>query len=89
MDGIAVVALVLLASVAFGLWRKATEGRVRAVSAKSTETSPFASFGTTGERATIVQFSAAVCAPCRAAKTIAAEVVRTVPGVTQIGRAHV
>ena len=54
------------------------------VAAEQAPASPFADFGELGERATIVQFSARVCAPCRAAKVIASDIVATVPGVTHI-----
>lgn len=78
----AVFIVILLAS-AFGLWRRRTDGRVRSVT-DGEDASPFAAFGTLGSRATIVQFSSAVCAPCRATKAIARDVAATVPGVTHI-----
>jgi thiol-disulfide isomerase/thioredoxin len=34
-----------------------------------------------GERATLVQFSSAFCAPCRATRSLLADVAETVPGV--------
>lgn len=37
-----------------------------------------------GERATLLQFSSAFCAPCRATKRILAEVAEIVPGVVHI-----
>jgi thiol-disulfide isomerase/thioredoxin len=37
-----------------------------------------------GERATLVQFSSAFCAPCRATRRILAEVADVVPGVTHV-----
>lgn len=37
-----------------------------------------------GERATLVQFSSAFCAPCRATRRVLAEVAGMVPGVTHI-----
>lgn len=77
------VLLVLAIASAFGLWRKRADGRVRAVISDA-DTSPFSAFGALGSRATIVQFSSSVCAPCRAAKAVAREVVTTVPGVTHI-----
>ncbi|MEV0184856.1 thioredoxin family protein [Streptomyces sp. NPDC050625] len=40
--------------------------------------------GELGERATLVQFSSAFCAPCRATRRILADVARMVPGVTHI-----
>ncbi|MDQ1305496.1 MAG: hypothetical protein QG671_1327, partial [Actinomycetota bacterium] len=35
-----------------------------------------------GDRATLVQFSSAFCAPCRATRVLLADVADTVPGVT-------
>lgn len=37
-----------------------------------------------GERATLVQFSSAFCAPCRATRRILADVAAAVPGVTHV-----
>ena len=37
-----------------------------------------------GERATLLQFSSAFCAPCRATRRILADVASTVPGVTHV-----
>jgi thiol-disulfide isomerase/thioredoxin len=39
---------------------------------------------TAGERATLLQFSTAFCAPCRATRTVLADVARTVAGVNHI-----
>ncbi|MEW2511972.1 thioredoxin family protein [Streptomyces sp. NPDC046870] len=40
--------------------------------------------GELGERATLVQFSSAFCAPCRATRRVLAEVAGMVPGVTHV-----
>ncbi|KAB1145210.1 thioredoxin family protein [Streptomyces luteolifulvus] len=40
--------------------------------------------GELGERATLVQFSSAFCAPCRATRRILGEVAGIVPGVTHV-----
>jgi thiol-disulfide isomerase/thioredoxin len=37
-----------------------------------------------GERATLLQFSSAFCAPCRATRTMLGGVARTVPGVRHV-----
>jgi thiol-disulfide isomerase/thioredoxin len=39
---------------------------------------------TLGERATLVQFSSAFCAPCRATRRILTEVAAMVPGVSHV-----
>lgn len=44
---------------------------------------PLAGFAR-GERATLVQFSSAFCAPCRATRRTLAEVSEAVPGVTHV-----
>ncbi len=87
---LAVLAVLVLAS-AFGIYRQRTDGRVRVLSPDDQPSiptpptaSPFTAFGEMGEHATIVQFSATVCAPCRAAHVIAAEVAAQVPGVTHL-----
>jgi thiol-disulfide isomerase/thioredoxin len=40
--------------------------------------------GRLGERATLVQFSSAFCAPCRATRRVLGEVAAMVPGVTHV-----
>ncbi len=90
MTGTVVVLAVLGLGGAFGVWRKRTDGRVRLVApsadsaASDVSESPFARHGAMGERATIVQFSSTVCAPCRAAKAIASDVAASVPGVRHL-----
>jgi thiol-disulfide isomerase/thioredoxin len=37
-----------------------------------------------GERATLLQFSSAFCAPCRATRRVLADVAEAVPGVTHV-----
>ncbi len=39
---------------------------------------------TLGERATLLQFSSAFCAPCRAARRVLSEVAEIVPGVVHV-----
>jgi thiol-disulfide isomerase/thioredoxin len=40
--------------------------------------------GELGERATLLQFSSAFCAPCRATRRVLGEVAGMVPGVTHV-----
>lgn len=40
--------------------------------------------GVSGERATLLQFSSAFCAPCRATRRILADVAAAVPGVAHV-----
>ncbi len=87
------VALVLAST--FGLVRAARDGRFRgthAVRAAETTTSepsadsgPMAGLGEDpGERATLLQFSSAFCAPCRATRRVLGEVADLVPGVRHV-----
>jgi thiol-disulfide isomerase/thioredoxin len=76
--------LVTLAlSAAFGLLWRRRDGRVRAGHDRLT-TDDLAALGLErpGERATLVQFSSAFCAPCRATRRILGEVAGMVDGVT-------
>jgi thiol-disulfide isomerase/thioredoxin len=79
------LAATLLASAAFGLaWRR-RDGRTRAVDgAERLSPDDLAALGVTdlGARATLVQFSSAFCAPCRATRRILGEVAGMVDGVT-------
>jgi thiol-disulfide isomerase/thioredoxin len=87
--GLLTALLVLLAASGFGLWRKRTDGRMRprnprpgaeAASAGAPLTEP-AIGGPLGRRATLVQFSSAFCAPCRATRVVLAKVAEEVDGV--------
>jgi thiol-disulfide isomerase/thioredoxin len=74
----------LLASVVAGLVWRARDGRTREVAADALTDDDLAALGITdlGTRATLVQFSSAFCAPCRATRRILGEVAATVDGVT-------
>ncbi|WP_328466966.1 thioredoxin family protein [Actinoplanes sp. NBC_00393] len=123
--GLGVVGLVLVAGVAAGLWRRRTDGRLRAVGPEGATSpmaaAPFAAdaksaadgaalaeadgsvqdqgMGTTGApldpallkrlgvepaAATLLQFSTAFCAPCRAMRRVSAEVAALLPGVRHV-----
>jgi thiol-disulfide isomerase/thioredoxin len=87
-----VVALVL--ATGFGLWRAARDGRFRgthrlppAPTAPAADEEPGVLDGlghSLGERATLLQFSSAFCAPCRATRRILGEVATLVPGVAHV-----
>lgn len=73
----------LAASAAFGVGWQRRNGRTREVSDALTGDDLAAlGVGTLGERATLVQFSSAFCAPCRATRRILGEVAEMVDGVT-------
>ena len=89
-----VVALVL--ATAFGVFRAVRDGRFRGTHALSDvepvheDNAPTSVLDGAdlehelGERATLLQFSSAFCAPCRATRRVLADVARVVPGVTHI-----
>ena len=90
--------IVLLAAVAlalgFGAWRGLRDGRFRGTrevkgAEEATPREPGVLDGTDiehtlGERATLLQFSSAFCAPCRATRRVLGEVVHLVPGVAHV-----
>lgn len=91
--GLLTALFVLLAASAFGLWRRRTDGLMRRTApAADASVAPDAGpsgpltepvlGGPLGERATLVQFSSAFCAPCRATRTVLATVASDLDGVT-------
>lgn len=84
----AIVAL-LVATIVGVVWRRRNgvlQPMSRADAAEGAETSALGpEFGPKlGERATLVQFSSAFCAPCRATRRILAEVAAMVDGVRYV-----
>ncbi len=93
------VSAVVLAS-ALGLWRLATDGRFRGThtvrrgagpDGEPTVVTPpagaelvAATGHALGERATLLQFSSAFCAPCRATRRVLGEVTGLVAGVAHV-----
>ena len=86
------VALVL--ATAFGLFRAFTDGRfrgmhrVRGADQPEEEEMPVSVLEGIdvglGDRATLLQFSSAFCAPCRATRRVLAEISEVVPGVVHV-----
>jgi thiol-disulfide isomerase/thioredoxin len=77
LTGVLVAVFVLLAATAFGAYRKATDGKVRSVSGGISHLHE-------PGKITLLQFSSAFCAPCRATRVVCAEVARTTPGVAHL-----
>ncbi|MCW2726525.1 MAG: thiol reductase thioredoxin [Frankiales bacterium] len=76
---------VLAVTTAVGLFWKSRQGRVRTVVAEDSLLPTLAELGEQpGERATLLQFSSAFCAPCRATRRILTEVAEMVPGVRHV-----
>ena len=82
MTGLYVVGIALVLALGFGLYRKAVDGRVRAV--RATPASPLGLDQDLGRTATFVQFSSAVCAPCRVTARVLDEVSASTDGVAHI-----
>ncbi len=89
-----IVASVLLA-VAIGGWRAYADGRFRGThQVRQPEPAPDDAVATPppglipadqlGERATLLQFSSAFCAPCRATRRVLGDVADLVPGVAHV-----
>ena len=92
-QGVWVLVVALVLASAFGVWRAARDGRFRGTHSLGPETAEAAPpepgvladlEHPLGERATLLQFSSAFCAPCRATRRILGEVADLVPGVTHV-----
>ncbi|MFD8231412.1 thioredoxin family protein [Streptomyces sp. NPDC059696] len=85
MTGLVVCMAVLAAASAFGVLQRRRSGRVRVRGRDGGKRLEAAELGAElGERATLVQFSSAFCAPCRATRRVLGEVAGLVPGVTHV-----
>jgi thiol-disulfide isomerase/thioredoxin len=98
--GVIVAVAVLVLGTGIGLWRRRVSGRFRpvpvpsgasalspsSVAAAGARLDPelLAALGVGPARATLLQFSSAFCAPCRALRRVSAEVAAMVPGVQHI-----
>lgn len=90
-----VLVVAVVAAAGFGLFRVATDGRfggthrVRGAQPAADHAGASALAKTPwgdalGERATLVQFSSAFCAPCRAARRVLGDVAAVTPGVVHV-----
>ncbi|MDX3523007.1 thioredoxin family protein [Streptomyces scabiei] len=85
MTGLVVCVLVLALASAYGVLHRRRSGRVRVRGRDGDKRLDAAELGEgLGERATLVQFSSAFCAPCRATRRVLAEVAAMVPGVAHV-----
>ncbi|MFE6097205.1 thioredoxin family protein [Streptomyces massasporeus] len=85
MTGLVVCVVVLAAASAYGVLQRRRSGRVRVRGRDEGKRLGAADLGAElGERATLVQFSSAFCAPCRATRRVLGEVAAVVPGVTHV-----
>jgi thiol-disulfide isomerase/thioredoxin len=86
MTGLVVLVVVLVAATAFGVWRSRTAGRLSEPSPRQRRPSlGYEDIGhDLGERATLVQFSTAFCAPCRTTRHVLAHAAATANGVRHV-----
>jgi thiol-disulfide isomerase/thioredoxin len=85
MVGLWIVLGAVAVALAFGGYRRMSDGRVRTVSSSQQSRLDPARLGDDlGPDATFVQFSATVCAPCRATHRVLSEVAAERPGVVHI-----
>jgi thiol-disulfide isomerase/thioredoxin len=85
MSGLVVCAVVLVVASVYGVLQRRRSGRVRVRGRDDGKRLGAAELGQAlGERATLVQFSSAFCAPCRATRRVLGEVAGMVPGVTHV-----
>ncbi|MFB6848936.1 thioredoxin family protein [Streptomyces sp. NPDC056373] len=85
MTGLVVCVAVLATASAYGVLRRRRSGRVRVRGRDDGKRLDAVELGAElGERATLVQFSSAFCAPCRATRRVLGEVAGVVPGVTHV-----
>ena len=94
--GASVLLVAVVAALGLGGWRLATDGRFRGThrvrGAEDTQRPEPADSvlqetpweDQLGERATLLQFSSAFCAPCRATRRVLSEVAEVVPGVVHV-----
>ena len=96
-QGVWVLVAALVFATAFGIYRAASDGRFRgthpvrgaAIPVQESESRPSVLEGSDidhelGVRATLLQFSSAFCAPCRATRRILADIADVVPGIAHV-----
>jgi thiol-disulfide isomerase/thioredoxin len=96
-QGVWILLVALVAATAFGLYRAARDGRFRGThevhaASESPATGDVAASvldgsgldADLGDRATLLQFSSAFCAPCRVTRRVLGEVAQVVPGVAHV-----
>lgn len=86
MTGLVVLAIALAATLAFGLYRRATDGRARAApprlqAPRLDRTRLGHELGST---ATLVQFSTTTCAPCRTTRTLLSGLAAEQPDLAHV-----
>ena len=86
MTGIVILGVAVVVAAGFGLFRRVTDGRFAAEAVSETWGHVTAALPreSLGERATLVQFSSAFCAPCRTTRVVLADVAEREDGVRHV-----
>lgn len=85
MNSALILVIVVALTTAFGIWHKASRGRITAKKASVTPVLSAEELGhPLGTRATFVQFSSAFCSPCRATKALLTDVTSDLHDVVHI-----
>jgi thiol-disulfide isomerase/thioredoxin len=88
LAGLAVAAVVMLAATVLGVWWRRRQGRVRQVAAQPGTPGTGGQLAALGVRpgvtVTLLQFSSAFCAPCRATRLTCVQVADQVDGVRYV-----
>jgi thiol-disulfide isomerase/thioredoxin len=82
--GLAVLVAALAVATAGGLAWRARNGRVRTPARPGSLVTAEVIGHPLGEKATLLQFSSAFCAPCRATRVLLADVARRAEGVAHV-----
>jgi len=79
------LAIVLVLTSAYGLWYRASRGRIKSKSgARALVTSADIDGGSFGSRVTLLQFSSAFCSPCRATRALLTDITADMADVAHI-----
>ncbi len=86
MTGFVILGLALVVAVVIGLLRRASDGTFEVDEAPATWAHVIAALPaeSLGERATLVQFSSAFCAPCRTTRVVLADVAEREDGIRHV-----
>jgi thiol-disulfide isomerase/thioredoxin len=89
VTGVEVLLVVLVLSTGYGVVHRARSGRVRATAEPADDRPDLRAVldrlgEQPGERATLLQFSSAFCAPCRATRRVLGEIADVVDGVRHV-----